>query len=258
VFLVCFLSGVTTRGQAYVHEFGLNAAIFGLFGVSALVVICLFLSLTNVLEADRQPLSRTDVRLLTVIVVINLAPSAILSWLCLTALALREYFRPNQLAPLKRGAALMVGITVPMFWSKIAFGLASSFILKADAALVSILTGAEQIGNVVTLANGAGYLWIADACSSFGNISLAMLCWLMFMEYRGRAERTFADYFTCLFACLNVVIINVTRISIMAKRPDLFEFVHGPLGASIAGYISTIMVILVCNSGIKRGAKLAV
>ncbi|MEA3535446.1 hypothetical protein [Rhizobium sp. CC-YZS058] len=252
VFFLCFMNGVATRASAYVHEFGLSPAFMSLFGISALVLIAFYLALRNVLAATPQPLTRSDLIIFSAILALNLIATPIISWLSLTFVAAREYLRSNQDPLLKRGAALMIGATVPMFWGRLVFSLASSVILKADATLVSLVTGTARTGNVVALPNGGGFLWIADACSSFGNISLAMLCWLMFMEYRGRRERTPADYITCFYACLNVVVINITRISIIAVRPDLYNLVHGPWGAMVAGYLTTFVVILICSSGIKR------
>ncbi len=117
---------------------------------------------------------------------------------------------------------------------------------------MSFVTGSDSQGNVIFLKSGTGVLWIADACSSFQNISLAILCWVMFMAYRGRPERTLNDYWVCVLACLNVVVINVARISIIALRPEYYETVHGPYGAAVVGYISTFVVILICATGIKR------
>ena len=258
VFAICFLNGLVTRIQAYIMEFGLASGIFGLFGISALVLICFYLSMSNVLQAESRRVDKADIVFFSLIIAANLVASPIISWVCLTVVAAREYLMPRQDVLVRRGAALMIGLTLPMFWGRVVFGLASGGILKVDAFLVSVLTGAQQFGNVLTLPNGAGHIWIADACSSFGNISLATLCWLMFMEYRGRPERTINDYVVCIFACLNVVIVNVTRIGLIVRRPDLYDAIHGPYGSAIAGYIATLLVIMVCSTGIKRAPKLAI
>jgi multisubunit Na+/H+ antiporter MnhG subunit len=258
VFAICFLNGIVTKVQSYISAYGVEPALAGLFGISALVLICGYLAMANILHSEKRALTRADILVFTLAVAANLIATPVISWILLTALATREYLRHGQDRNMRRGAALMIGLTMPMFWGRLVFALASSTILKADAFLVSLMTSSQQSGNVVALSNGAGYIWIADACSSFGNISLAMLCWLMFMEYRGRRERTVNDYFVCIFACINIVIVNVTRIALIVKRPDLYELVHGPYGATIAGYISTLLVLVVCSSGIKREPKLAV
>jgi exosortase/archaeosortase family protein len=243
---------VTGKVYLSISVNGLSAAATSLFGISALVIICVYLVFTNLAQADKnRPFQRDDIPFLTLIIAANLIPTSVVSWLCLTALGAREYYLAGNDRISRRAAALMLGSTMAMFWGRLVFTLASNFILKGDAILVSIITGSARVGNVVYLPNDAGFLWIADPCSSFQNISLAILCWLMFTEYANR-PRTTNDYWVCFLACVNVVIINVTRIAILARRPDLFEFVHGPYGAAIAGYLSTIIVLVICATGIKR------
>lgn len=250
-FLVCFLNGTVGKVQLAIQASDVSTAAMGLFGISAIVIICVYLAFSSLLQADERPLRSGDLPIFAGAILLNLVPSSPVSWICLGVLAVRELLIAGNDRLTRRGAVLMLGASVPLFWGRILFSMASNQILKVDAFLVAKMTGANVEGNVVFFPDQSGFIWIADPCSSFQNISLAMLCWLMFTQYSGR-ERTGHDYLVCLLACFNVVLINVTRISIIALRPDLYETVHGPIGATVVGYLSTIVVLATCASGIKR------
>lgn len=257
VFCLALINGLVNRIVFYVEVNGFSAGVFSLFGISALVIICVFLSFSNLFRAGGERADRWDWAFAAIVLVLSFIPTSVAAWIALSLAAMREIFRRDQDADIRRASILMLAATVPLFWGRMVFTLFSSVFLKIDAVFVSWLTGSDRLGNVIYLQNGSGILWIADACSSFQNISLAMLCWVMFMEYRGRKERTWNDYWVCILACVNVVVINVARISIIALRPDYYDAVHGPYGAAVAGYLSTFVVLVICATGIKRDTRVA-
>ncbi len=256
VFCLALANGLVNRIVYYIEVNGVSAGIFSLFGISALVIICLFLSFSNLFRAEGPEADRVDWAFAVLILLLSFIPTSVAGWIALSLAAIREILRRDQDPNIRRASILMLASTVPLFWGRMVFTVFSSGFLKIDAYFVSWVTGSQRIGNVIYLQGGSGILWIADACSSFQNISLAMLCWVMFMEYRGRRERTWNDYWVCFLACLNVVVINVARISIIALRPDLYDLVHGPYGAAVAGYLATFAVIIICATGIKRETPL--
>lgn len=250
-FVVCFLNGLASKVYNSIEMTGFYGATMALFGISVLVLICAFLVLDNLQASEPRAFEPSDGIFFGLVFASNVVPSSVMSWLALTALALREIWLRANDAHARRAGVLMLGAVMSIFWARMIFTLASNSILAGDAVLVSWFAGAPRVGNVVYLPNDSGFLWIADACSSFQNLSLAMLCWLMFTEYSGR-PRNANDYWVCLLACLNVIVINVTRIALIARRPDLYDFVHGAYGAAIAGYLTTLVVLVICATGIKR------
>ena len=251
VFLFAFLNGMSESVFRSVSVSGFWDAFAGTFGISILVFACVVLVLQNLGEVSDDQALPQDVWFLLIPVFLSALPHPAFSWFAITLLAWFERRRSILGTARCRASVLMFGLTIPMFWGKILFGLFSSWILKGDALLVSLVTRSANVGNVVALPHQDGFLWVAPACSSFSNISLAMLCWLMFTEYAGR-PRSIEDYVTCFFACLNVVLVNVARISLIALRPDLYPQLHGPLGATAASWLTAITVLATCMYGVKR------
>ena len=251
VFLFATLNGISETVYRSIQVSGFWDAVAGTFGISIIVFACVVMALQNLSRDPDRSVTSRDLWFLLVPVCLVAIPHPSFSWLAITLLALYEYKHSVFGTPRRRGAALMFGLTIPMFWGKIVFALFSSWILKGDALLVSMVTHSANVGNVVSLPHQNGFLWVAPACSSFSNISLAMLCWLMFTEYAGR-PRSAEDYVTCFFASVNVVMVNVARISLIAVRPDLYDQLHGPLGATIASWLTAITVLATCAYGVKR------
>jgi exosortase/archaeosortase family protein len=127
-------------------------------------------------------------------------------------------------------------------------------ILGADAAPVAALTGVERLGNTVRFADDSGYLWIEPDCSSLTNMSLALLCWVLFAQLRGRRWSA-AALAWCLAACLAVVAVNVARIGLMVHMSTAFDLIHGPVGAAIAGWLGLAAAVGISALG-TRGAAL--
>ena|SRR5690242_20675688 len=115
-------------------------------------------------------------------------------------------------------------------------------------SLFSWFTGTERAGNALRFADGQGYLWIAPGCSSLSNISLAILCWVLFRQIRG-LKWSLRSVGWCLLACFSVMIINVIRIGLMVMNKEGFEIMHGPTGASLANWGTVVTVLGICLYG---------
>ena len=251
VFLFAFVNGISEVVFRSIESNGVAGALAGTFGISVIVYVGLGLALLSLSKDAEKSVPFKDGKLLWIPVALVLIPNPYLSWFAITSLALYERHHSECGTQRRRGATLMLGLTIPMFWGKIVFALFSSWILKGDALLVSTITQSATVGNMVALPHQTGYLLIAPACSSFANISLAVLCWLIFTEYSGRPRRP-EDYVTCISACVNVVIVNVARISTIGLRPDLYGLLHGPVGATTASWLTAIVVLATCYYGVKR------
>lgn len=147
---------------------------------------------------------------------------------------------------------IFLAVTVPMFWSKQLFSVFSNFFLAIDASLVAGITGTERTSNIVAMPGGAGYMQIAAPCSSMANVSLALLCWVLFTQVNDMRWRP-RNMLWCGLACLSVVSINVFRITLIGYFPQHFDLLHGPIGASVVSWLSLIVVVLICNYGVRNG-----
>jgi len=122
------------------------------------------------------------------------------------------------------------------------FTMLSDLILRGDAILVSWVVGTERVGNTIGFADNSGYLYILPACSSLANISLALLGWALFTQTLA-LRPSVKDVWWCLAACSAVIVINVTRMALIALHPESFELLHGIVGANIAGFLILAAIV---------------
>ena len=93
--------------------------------------------------------------------------------------------------PNLRGAGVVLAaLTVQQYWGHIVFDIFALPLLQAETAVVGTLVqafraGTEWQGNVITGPSGFGIV-VYSACSSFHNLSLAMLCWLTVSRLRNQ------------------------------------------------------------------------
>jgi hypothetical protein len=116
---------------------------------------------------------------------------------------------------------------------------------------VGWLVGTPRSGNAIQLADGSGYLWIAPACSSLANVSLAILCWVTVSKGVGRSG-SLRDVGWVALACAAVVAINVTRISLIGFYPAYFDLLHGPVGATVASWLTLGITVTICLLAVRR------
>lgn len=252
-----FASGIAGRAHRAVEADGVATAVMGTFGISAVVWAAFVICPALLLRAPREPLARMDAIVAAFAVAAFALPVWPPTWVALTGIALYLLvydafaLRGRPPCPMHRGAWVLLAITGAMFWGHLLLSVASGPILATDALLVGWLAGADTIGNLVRFGDGTGYVWIAPSCSSLANLSLAVLCWTLFSQSRGLG-RSWAGAGWCLLACLSVVAINVTRISLMVLYRGYFELIHGPAGAAAASWLSVAAVLGVCLYGTRH------
>ncbi|MGN6552051.1 MAG: hypothetical protein ACTHJ3_19470 [Pararhizobium sp.] len=144
---------------------------------------------------------------------------------------------------MRRAAALVFALTIPLFWARIVFVVLNDQILAIDAHLVGWVIGTTPDGNVVPLPTG-GALYFAPSCSSVANLSLALLSAPVFVKQReGRWSRAAVAW--SVASALLVVVINVVRISLIGLFPWRYDLIHGEPGATIAGWLTLAAILLI-------------
>jgi exosortase/archaeosortase family protein len=221
------------------------------FDISVIVWVAVITTIMFFLRDSRSPTTRCD-RFVAVGAAIGfLIPVAPLSWLALTGIAI-HILRTSQVGSLlHRGGWIILAVTLPMFWSRVLFSLLSDSILSLDAILVSWILGTDRTGNAIEFADGSGYLWIAPACSSIANVSLAMLCSVLFAQLYG-CERPLGRAGWAALACLAVVAINVIRLSLIGFYSEENELLHGAIGKTLVNWITFGTIIGICALGARR------
>jgi len=138
-----------------------------------------------------------------------------------------------------------------MLWSRLLFKFFANPILNADASLVSWILGTKRSGNMIEFADHSGELVIFAPCSSFANVSLAILCWVTVSELAVH-KRSPYDTFWCFLACASVIAVNVTRMAMMGVRESVYDRVHSNFGNALTSLIITVITIAICVIGTRR------
>ena len=249
--VIGFANGILTRVVNEVRARELADVLMNTFQISAIVWVALLVGVSFLLRRPKAPLRHVDKAVAAGAAVAFLAPVAPLSWIALSALAVYILWTSPAGSFPERGGWILLAMTVPMFWSRVMFSLLSDFILEFDAILVGWIAGIERAGNAIAFADGSGYLWIAPACSSLHNVSLAILCWVLFAPLFYRERRLRQAWWSAL-ACAAVVAINVARLSLIALYREHFDLLHGPVGAGVANWLTLVAIIGVCALGAKH------
>ena len=245
LFVVGLASASTDRIYSSIVSRGWGESIANTFDISAIVWGAVWASVTLCLRNRSQPVSRLDWAAAALASLLFLMPFTVLSWVGVTGLALYVTLTSGGRLGERRGAWIAFAVTVTLFWSPKIFEAFSPTVLAADAELVSWITGTERVGNTVRVPGSDSFIWVAPGCSSLANMSLAFLCWMTFGQMSTRPVRLI-DWAWCIAAAAAVVALNVSRIAIIALRPDLYETVHGTGGTMVAGYLTLAVIVGTC------------
>jgi exosortase/archaeosortase family protein len=224
---LCILAcanGLWGRVLMAVREAGWWGAVFSL-DISAIVLFACVGVVWLMLRDKSGDISAADLAVTVVLIIFIILPIFALSWVALTGLGLYILLFASGSSSRKRGAVLLLALTVPMLWIPLLIQFFERPILELDASLVARLIGSHQIGNMVAFNQGSGYVQIAPACSSITNLALAFLCWVGVMQL---ADRRWSpeDILWALLVCSSAVAINVMRIALVAHSREYYNFFH--------------------------------
>ena len=155
--------------------------------------------------------------------------------------------------PNLRGAGVVLAaLTVQQYWGHIVFDIFALPLLQAETAVVGTLVqvlraGTVWQGNVITGPSGFGIV-VYSACSSFHNLSLAMLCWLTVTRLRNQSWRR-RDLLTGCVIGAAMIACNVARLCLMAWSPGFYEYWHNGPGAQIFAVGASVMVLVLSLYG---------
>jgi hypothetical protein len=249
--ILAYLNGVALRAIAILAAEGWQEAIMSTSGVSLIVWLAWIGGVWLLLTDQGGPIRKFDISVGLVGLFLIWLPIGGTSWLAMTALSL--YLIPNEEAGsnARRGAVILLAVSVPMFWSPMIFIAFSDAILRIDAFMVGRLLGTESSGNMVGFVNGSDSLVILPACSSFAHLSLVPLCWIalsVMVNHRAIPE----DLVWCGAALGSVVLLNVTRLAIMGLNVDNYLLLHSSTGDAAINLITTSLAIGICVYGLRR------
>src|SRR6266481_5721788 len=229
------VSGLASRIIQSVSQLGWVDALFNTFEISAIVWIACAAGVSLVLRDRTIGVRSSEFVIGAGFVLLVILPIGPLSWLAVTALSLYIIISAN-VASSRRGAFILLATTVPMLWSRLLFQFFANLILQIDASLVGWILGTHRTGAIVEFADGSGVLVILPACSSLANMSLAFLCWVTVSQLVSHKKSAY-DLLWCLLACISVIAVNVTRISVEGLSQWHYATFHSPWGDAVGNTI---------------------
>ncbi len=251
--IVGFANGISERAAEQIYGSGAATALFNTFGVSVVVWAAAVVALWLLAQAPREAPTRMDLAVAVAASAAFLLPVPSLAWLAIAGIGAWLAWSSPAHGPMRRAAVVLVAMTVPMLWARILFASFSNTILGIDAKLVGWMVGTQSIGNTIPFANGNGVLFLEPACSSLTNVSLALLCGVLFVKVHDRPWSRSIIAAT-LLACAVTIAINVFRIALIGVYPDHYTLIHGPVGAMAAEWATILAVLVIYTAGIKPDA----
>ena len=251
LFLIACANGLASHVIHSVTQEGLAGALLSTFETSAIVWLACCVGIRLVYQGQCDTIQKSDLVVGIPFLAIVALPSSGLSWFGVSALALYLIMCAKTSPTQLRGAIILLATSFSMLWSRLLFAFFSKPILDIDAALTAWLKGTARVGNMVRFADNSGYVVIFPPCSSFGNVSLAFLTWVLVSQSVGH-RWSVRDILWCLLACAAVVVVNVSRLSMMATNMNVFMAVHNEWGNAVANAIILILVVTISALGVRR------
>jgi hypothetical protein len=108
--------------------------------------------------------------------------------------------------------------------------------------------GAVWHDNVITMPSGHGIL-LYPYCSSFHNVSLAVLCWVTVTNLIDLNWRR-SNYVTGVVVVVAMIVFNTGRLYLMALGPYSYHYWHEGAGSDIfqIGASLSVLLLTLCGS----------
>jgi exosortase/archaeosortase family protein len=158
----------------------------------------------------------------------------------------------------RAAGAVMLALAGHQLWSKVLFAGLGPEIVKIDATLVGLATkmfvpGATWVGNVISTTPTFSIV-VEEGCSSFSNVSLALLCYVGVSRLE-RAEWRRGDLWVICAVCAAQILLNVARIFAMAQSYPLFQFWHEGAGAQIYAAAAAVSAVFISAIGTRLAGR---
>ena len=228
LYIVGCANGLLGRMIQSLHFDGWTGAILAV-DINVIVLFAAFAGVSALLGEKKDDIRAADFAVAVIFLGLVSLPIFPLSWVAVTGLSLYILLSANDGSERRRGALILLALTGPMLWSRLLFQFFAKTILDVDATLVAWLLGTERVGNMVHFADGSGYMVVLAPCSSLANMSLAFLCWVSITQW-AKHRWSAMDLVWSSLACASVIIVNVTRISLMGVSRGHYEAIHNQWG----------------------------
>lgn len=227
----------------------------GIFQYMAWYVIFRLLS-----SSDRAPAARSrDFLVIAALCLPVFLPTTRMIWVAATGIALYLWLSSAGDLKLRAAGIVLAALAVQELWGHLLFQLISFPLLRAETAVVGTMLEAARPGtvwqdNAIMGPSGYGIVIIGN-CSSFHNLSLAMLCWLTVSRLWNQSWRV-RDFVIGGAIGVTMILFNVARLCVMGWNINLYHFWHDGIGAQIFAIGASLTILLISLYGARPATRL--
>lgn len=254
VFTVGLINAMIRPILEHINEYGIRESLFGGFGISFIVWFALYCSFNLLHQSTSSQINKRDIVISLIALLLLCIPSALLSWVTLSIFAgYCSFFATALHTKLRNACLIMMAIALRVPLSDLCLKLSADAFLQFDA--IATLTIVKTINPEITrqgniLIGSSGHeLLIMTGCSSFTNVSLALLLWFAIVRTQILVwNQNFNLYILPL--CILIMSVNIFRLSMMTLSVDLYYFYHDGLGADITNTAILLIALLTALTAI--------
>jgi exosortase/archaeosortase family protein len=238
----------------------LETLLYDLGAIGAFQFMAWYVIFSLLRTSDPIPATRwRDLLVAAAFCLLILLPTSRATWVAATGIAIYLFIFNEDDPQLRAAATVLAGLSVQEFWGHIFFNLVASPLLSAEAAavgtlLVAVRPGTAWHGNVISGSNGFGII-VYSGCSSFHNLSLAVLCWLAVSRWRNQ-NRWRQDLVMFGVVAVTMILLNLLRLCLMAWDMDLYDYWHEGMGAHIFAIGASVTILSISLYGSRPISRL--
>jgi Transmembrane exosortase (Exosortase_EpsH) len=176
-------------------------------------------------------------------------------WFAATALGVYLILTPDGDSKLRSAGIVLLALSVQEFWGHQLFEVIASPLLRAETAAVgtilqTVQPGADWHDNIITSQNGWGIV-VYPYCSSFHNVSLAILCWVT-ISRQARDTWRWRDCASAGLIVAAMISINMARLLLMSLNKNVYHYWHDGTGNQIFAIAASLFVLLASLFAVRR------
>ncbi|NKB65368.1 MAG: hypothetical protein GKR95_25800 [Gammaproteobacteria bacterium] len=172
-----------------------------------------------------------------------------------TAVSLWLLSRYRAAPALRSAGIVLLALCIHLVWAKLIFQIFQPYILLADAFAVDMaikMFGLDIIREVTTFRHNGHAVILTRLCSSFHNISLALLIGTSAI-FLVRSYWVSTDVLWLPMICFLMVFVNIVRLIILAWSYEHYEYWHHGPGTPVLAAIQTAILAFASFFAAYRG-----
>jgi hypothetical protein len=236
-----------------IRAHGAAAAIGNLMNVSAIVWFGYYAVFAILREDEQQaPAWRSDWAVAALVVAAALLPVGTASAAAFFLMSVYLFATSRRSTPLRRAAIVCLALAGIRFVAPLLMTALTQWLIAIDVRFVASLTGATAAANMIWDPNSPGSrLIVAPGCSSLAGVGLAITLWATLNQlFRVPLSARVAT--AGIAAVAATITINASRMALMLKHPELYDFIHDGGGAEISKWLTLFAVAGACLVGAKH------